>query len=57
MASSIINTLTSFSGSDLMVSFANQTIGELQQIAWSIEREKNPVFTLGSADARSFSRG
>ena len=57
MASPTISTLTSFSGADLVVSFANQVIGELQQISWAIEREKAPVFTLGSPDARSFSRG
>lgn len=57
MASPTINTLTSFSGADLVVSFANQVIGELQSISWAIQREKAPVFTLGSADARSFSRG
>ena len=57
MASPTINTLTSFSGADLVVSFANQVIGELQQISWAIQREKAPVFTLGSPDARSFSRG
>lgn len=57
MASPTINTLTSFSGADLVVSFANQVIGELQQISYAIQREKAPVFTLGSADARSFSRG
>lgn len=57
MSSPTINTLTSFSGADLVVSFANQVIGELQGISWSIQREKAPVFTLGSADARSFSRG
>lgn len=57
MASPTLNTLTSFSGADLVVSFANQVIGELQQISWAVEREKAPVFTLGSPDARSFSRG
>jgi len=57
MASPTINTLTSFSGADLVVSFANQVIGELQQLSWAIQREKAPVFTLGSPDARSFSRG
>lgn len=57
MASPNISTMTSFSGADLVVSFANQVVGELQQISWAIEREKAPVFTLGSADARSFSRG
>lgn len=57
MASMNINTLTAFSGADLIVSFANQVIGELQKISWSIEREKKPVYTLGSPDARSFSSG
>ncbi len=50
-------TLTSFSGTDLVVNFGPKTIGELQQISWGIRREKAPVFTLGSPDARSFSRG
>lgn len=50
-------TLTSFSGADLVVNFGPKTIGELQQISWGIKREKAPVFTLGSADPRSFSRG
>lgn len=57
MASPTLNTLTSFSGADLVVTFANQVIGELQQISWAVQREKAPVFTLGSPDARSFSRG
>ena len=57
MASPTVHTLTSFSGADLLVSFSNQVIGELQAISWGIEREVAPVFTLGSADARSFSRG
>ena len=56
MSSPSISTMTSFSGSDLVVSFANQVVGELQQISWAIEREKAPVYTLGSPDARSFSR-
>lgn len=57
MASPTISSMTSFSGADLVVSFANQVIGELQGISWAIQREKAPVYTLGSADARSFSRG
>lgn len=57
MASPTINTLTSFSGADLVVTFANQVVGELQQLSWGIQREKAPIFTLGSPDARSFSRG
>ena len=37
MASPTINTLTSFSGADLVVSFANQVVGELQSISWAIK--------------------
>lgn len=48
---------TSFSGADLVVNFNNRVIGELQQITYAIAREKAPVYTLGSADPRSFSRG
>lgn len=37
MSSPSISTMTSFSGADLVVSFANQVIGELQQISWAIK--------------------
>ena len=57
MASPTIQTLTSFSGADLVATFANKVIGELQQISWAVQRDKAPVFTMGSPDARSFSRG
>lgn len=57
MASPTIQTLTSFSGADLVATFANQVVGELQQISWAVQRDKAPVFTCGSPDARSFSRG
>lgn len=57
MASPYVNTLTSFSGSDLIVTVGPKTIGELQQISWAIQREKAPVYTFGSPDPRSFSRG
>lgn len=57
MASPTISTLTSFSGADMIATFANKAIGELQQISWAVQRDKAPVFTCGSADARSFSRG
>jgi hypothetical protein len=49
--------MNSFSGSDLLVSFANKVLGNMQSISWGTQREKVPVFTLGSADARSVSRG
>lgn len=57
MASPTIQTLTSFSGADLVATFANKVIGELQQISWAVQRDKAPVFTCGSPDARSFARG
>jgi len=57
MASPFVGTYTSFSGADLVVSFGPKVIGELQQISYAITREKVPVFTLGSPNPRSFSRG
>lgn len=57
MATQFQQTMTSFSGADLVVFFGPRVIGELQQISWGIKREKAPVFTLGSPDPRSFSRG
>jgi hypothetical protein len=52
-----LSTYTSFSGADLLVSFGPKVIGELQQISYAVQREKVPVFTLGSPNPRSFSRG
>lgn len=57
MASPYTNTLTSFSGADLVVTVGPKVIGELQSISWAIQREKAPVYTFGSPDPRSFSRG
>lgn len=57
MASPYITTLTSFSGADLIVTIGPKVIGELQSISWAIQREKAPIYTFGSADPRSFSRG
>jgi hypothetical protein len=58
MAESIYSkTYTSFSGADIVATFAGRVIGELQGITYSITREKAPIYTLGSPDPRSFSRG
>lgn len=43
MANQSLNSLTSFSGSDLIVSLADQAVAELQSITWAIRREKAPV--------------
>ncbi len=47
----------SFSGVDIRGVFGNVIIAELQAISYSITREKAPIYTMGSADPRSFSRG
>lgn len=47
----------SFSGVDIKAVFGSQVIAELQAISYSITREKAPLYTMGSADPRSFSRG
>lgn len=50
-------TYTTFGGSDITATFNGKVIGELQAITYSITREKVPVYTMGSAEPRSFSRG
>jgi len=47
----------SFSGVDIKGVFANQVVAELQAISYSVTREKAPLYTMGAADPRSFSRG
>lgn len=47
----------SFSGVDIKAVMGSKVIGELQGISYSITREKAPIYTMGSADPRSFSRG
>lgn len=53
----ITKTYTSFSGADIKCVFGNHIIMECQGISYSVTREKAPIYTLGSADPRSFSRG
>jgi hypothetical protein len=50
-------TYTTFSGADIVCTFNNVPIGELAGITWSITREKAPIYTMGSPNPRSFSRG
>ena len=50
-------TYTTFSGADIVCTFGGVTIGELSGITWSVTREKAPIYTMGSANPRSFSRG
>lgn len=50
-------TYTAFGGSDITATFNGKVIAELQAITYSITREKVPIYTMGSAEPRSFSRG
>jgi hypothetical protein len=50
-------TFTSFSGSDIIATFGEKVIGELQAITYSVTREKAPIYTMGDPNPRSFSRG
>ncbi len=50
-------TYTSFAGADIVCNFAGSTIATLSGITWSVTREKAPIYTLGSANPRCFSRG
>lgn len=51
------NTYTSFSGADIVATFGGQNVGTLSGITWSITREKAPIYTMGSPNPRSFTRG
>jgi len=52
-----IKTYNSFSGVDMLVTFNGTLVGELQGISYTVQREKAPIYTMGSPDPRSFSRG
>jgi hypothetical protein len=47
----------SFSGVDMAVVVDNKLLGEIQGLSYTVTREKAPMYTMGSADPRSFSRG
>jgi hypothetical protein len=55
--SSFTDTYTTFSGADIVCTFGSTIIGTLSGITWSITREKAPIYTMGSPNPRSFSRG
>ena len=52
-----LNTYTTYSGADIVASFAGVEIGALSGITFSVTREKAPIYTMGSPNPRSFSRG
>ena len=55
--SSVTQTYNSFSGVDMIVTFGSATVGEVQGVSYTVTREKAPLYTMGSANPRSFSRG
>lgn len=57
VSSEYTRTYTSFSGCDIVCTFGDTVIGELQAITYHVQREKAPIYTMGSPEARSFSRG
>lgn len=57
IATEYTKTYTSFSGCDIVATFGGTVIGELQALTYSVQREKAPLYTMGSAEPRSFSRG
>lgn len=48
---------TSFAGCDMKAVMGSKTIGELQAISVQVTREKAGIYTMGSPEPRSFSRG
>ena len=50
-------TYSSYSGVDIIVVVGGQEMGSMQAISYAIQREKAPIYVMGSVDPISFSRG
>jgi hypothetical protein len=59
MAGETISTraFNSFSGADIKAVFGNKEVGNLMAVSYAIQREKAPIYVLGEANPRAFSRG
>ncbi len=57
MATNNLRTYNSFSGLDIHAVFEDTVFGELQMVSYKIDREKAPVYTMGSPDLRTIARG
>lgn len=53
----LTRTYNSFSGVDIQATFGSKVIGTLQGVSYTVTREKAPIYTMGSANPRAFSRG
>lgn len=56
IVSEFARSYNSMSGADIKAVFNGTVFGELQAISYAITREKAPIYTMGSADPRSYSR-
>jgi hypothetical protein len=54
--SEISRSYNSFAGSDIKAIIGQFQFAELQAISYAISREKAPIYTMGSADPRAYSR-
>lgn len=54
--SEIARSYNSFSGSDIRAVIGTNPFAEIQAISYSVTREKAPIYTMGSADPRAYSR-
>lgn len=50
-------TYNSFAGVDINAMFNDVVFGELQMVSYKSDREKGPVYVMGSVDPVSFARG
>lgn len=59
MASSLdlSKTYSSYSGVDIRVVINGEPIGSMQALSYAIQREKAPIYVMGSVDPISYSRG
>jgi hypothetical protein len=57
MADFSTRAFNSFSGADIKAVFGNKEVGNLMAVSYAIQREKAPIYVLGEANPRAFSRG
>lgn len=50
-------TYSSYSGVDIKVIIQGHVMGSMQAVSYAIQREKAPIYVMGSVDPISFSRG
>ena len=56
VTSEISRSYNSLSGTDIHAVIGTEEFAEIQAISYSITREKAPIYTMGSANPRAFSR-